>query len=157
MTHQSTPATNDNFRYNVPRKTIDRFFFNVTDTMDEIVERWLREIEADPTDSDPYRFMINNLDAPHGCNRYIVLASYYDGKRQEITKWRRLLLCPEFDTTCRDVIKRILAFYKHKTIRRCMRDHHFFYGFEHIETIGYDINGPIYADCAGFLEIDART
>jgi hypothetical protein len=145
--------TNDAFQYRRRPININYFHFNVTDTLDDVILRWLRAIENNPTDSDPYRTMIQSLDWPSGCEPWIVLPSYYDAKHKSVTKWRRLFVGRL--ATCREVIQRILTFYKHKTIRRCMRGHNFFFGFEYYTPIdGVDSHGPLHADCVSFLEID---
>jgi hypothetical protein len=116
---------------------MNRYFFNVTHTLDQLVERWLQEIAENPTDSDAFRQMIHSLDLPAGCRAAIILPSYFNEQYSYISRWRYLNLGE--DATCRQVIQKILKFYSHKTIRRCMRGHHRFYGFDGYYPSGYDV------------------
>jgi hypothetical protein len=116
---------------------MNNYFFNVTHTMDQLVESWLREIAENPTDSDAFRGMIYLLDVPAGCREAIILPSYYNERYECVTKWRYLHIGE--GATCRQVIQKILKFYSHKTIRRCMRGHYRFYGFDGYYPSGYDV------------------
>jgi hypothetical protein len=124
-------------RRNIRDFPMNAYFFDVSHTMDQIVERWLQEIADDPTDSDAYRRMIHSLDFPAGCREAIILPSYVRVRDDRVTKWRYLHIGE--GATCRQVIQKILKFYSHKTTRRCMRGNYRFIGFDGYYPSGYDV------------------
>jgi hypothetical protein len=130
-------------RLGVYQPPINRYYFHVGLPLRDIIEVWQETALAQPTSLAQY--CIDNLDNPSGCQPYIVLPSNVDPVTNEPKKWRRLYV--GYQATNRDIIQRILNFYKHNTIRRCMRGFLYWGGFTHQTDInGFSSLGPLRAD-----------
>ena len=131
--------------------SINRYSFLVTHTMQELIDDWRAMDERDPT--GPYEYMLHNLEYQSGCEPYIILPSNLDPVTNEPKKYRRLYV--GYQATNRDIIQKILTFYEHKTIRRCMRRHLYWTGFTHQTDInGFSSHGPLKADMTLMNRLD---
>ena len=72
------------------------------------------------------------LNEPSNLTKVLLISDYWGGRAMDLRK-RKTRLLDFTGTTNEQAIKKILAFYKHKSFRRGVGDHTFFEGFTFTE------------------------
>jgi len=111
------------FQEKVDTEDINLYEFNIKDTWEQIYVSLV--IDKD------HEYKVSVLEKPSGLTKVLLLSNWEKQHYREV----------DFTgTTNEEAIKKILAFYKHKTYRRLVGDHTFFEGFTEVVNGAMRIN-----------------